>query len=53
MDGWTRGDREPSVAERTSIDMALRAVRELSGTGAAAVEPFNPKNFTLSLYFQD
>ena len=53
IDGWTRGGRRPTREERSSLDMGLRAVRELSDTGNPAMDVYTEKIGCLHSYFED
>jgi hypothetical protein len=50
---WTAGDREPPPEARKSLDMGLRAVRELSETGDPIVDKFANRVQSIHNYFED
>jgi hypothetical protein len=51
--GWTAGGREPTKQERKSLDMSVRAVRELSNSGDPVVDRFSTTIMELDAYFED
>jgi hypothetical protein len=50
---WTMNGRDPTVAERKSLDMGLRATRELSDTGDPTIDEFTDQVQTLHNYVED
>jgi hypothetical protein len=50
---WTDGGREPPAEARKSLDMGLRAIRELSETGDPAMDKFTNQVQILHNYFED
>lgn len=53
IDRWTANGRTPTRAERESLDMGLRAVRELSDTGDPGIDAFAGKIQALHNYVED
>jgi ABC-type transporter Mla subunit MlaD len=50
---WTDGGREPTQQARKSLDMGLRATRELTETGDSTIDEFANKIQLLHNYFED
>lgn len=53
MQNWTAANRKPTRDERKSIDVGLRAARELEPVGDTGLEPLIQKLYALNNYFED